>query len=129
MIARKINKFWIYFQTGHRQYLAWLLTFFNFITLQYTLVINKAFPNLEISIITFSTLFLTVYFPISYAIGWLSYSRGPKYEEAALTPYNQDFTQAERLTTQALKRFILGDKTNALTLLDESIKIREKWMR
>jgi len=129
MIGRHLSKFWIYFQTGHRQYLAWILTFFNFITLQYTLIINRFFPEIELSIILFSIIFLITYFPLSYLIGWISYNHGPTHEEPALSPYNQDFTRASLLEAHAIKEFIQGNTETAINHLNKSIKIRENWIR
>jgi len=129
MIKRRFNQFWIYFQNGHRQYLSWIMTFFNFVTIQYNLFLNKLLPEFEIPLLTFSLIFLLAYFPLAYTIGWLSFKKGPKYEEPALSPYNQDFIRASILEARAIKEWFNGENVTARVLIDKAIEIRENWIR
>jgi len=67
-----IRKVWLYFRLGHGNYVAFTLSFFNFILLAYRFLLE---PNLEqFSLIsdltTFGIVFVIIYVPIAILIGY-----------------------------------------------------------
>ena len=73
----KILRYWAYFRRGHSTYLAFLLSFANFMVIQYRLVIQYV-PLLEAifsSLTAFVTSFFLIYVPSATVIGWLDYKK------------------------------------------------------
>lgn len=77
---------WLDFRQGHTIYLAFLMTFANFITIQYALLVdriptlNSVFSNLWI----FAAVFVAAYFPISILVGYWHRKSQWKIEQDAL---------------------------------------------
>ncbi len=67
-----IRKVWLYFRLGHSNYVAFTLSFFNFILLAYRFILE---PNLEqfsliSNLTTFGIVFVIIYVPIAILIGY-----------------------------------------------------------
>ena len=73
----RILRYWTYFRRGHGTYLAFLMSFANFMVIQYRLVIEYVsfleamFSSLTAFVITF----FLVYLPTATVVGWLDYKR------------------------------------------------------
>lgn len=82
------------FRQGHSVYLIFLMTFANFITIQYALlidrvpVLNSLFSNLWI----FAALFISAYIPIAIVIGYWHRKTQWKVEQEAM--FNENIVQA-----------------------------------
>lgn len=81
-----VRRRWLDFRQGHTIYLIFLMTFANFITIQYALLIdriptlNSIFSNLWI----FATIFVAAYIPLAIVIGnWHRKSQWKIEQEAA----------------------------------------------
>ena len=63
---------WYDFRQGHAIYLAFIMTFANFITIQYALLIAKApiLSSIFSNILIFAVVFIMIYFPLSMIIGY-----------------------------------------------------------
>jgi hypothetical protein len=73
----KILRYWTYFRRGHGTYLVFLLSFANFMVIQYRLVIQHV-PFLEAlfsSLTAFVVAFFVVYLPMATVIGWVDYKK------------------------------------------------------
>ena len=118
-ISSRVLRYWIYFKQGHSVYLAFLISFLNFIAIQYRLVIQnipilyEILPRLWI----FATAFLAMYIPIAIIIGWLDYKKGSVPTGSVLgaraSPWARDLAKALML--------IADGKS------EEAKKILEKW--
>ena len=73
----RILRLWTYFRRGHSTYLAFLLSFANFLAIQYRLVIEyvPAFKGLFTRLHVFVLIFFLTYVPIAVIIGWLDYKK------------------------------------------------------
>ncbi len=99
-LRERVLRYWTYFRRGHGTYLAFLLSFANFVAIQYRLVIENVkllaavFPRLTYFLLTFAT----IYVPVCTLIGWLDYKRGAVPIERALgeavSPWNRDLARA-----------------------------------
>jgi len=97
---KKILRYWTYFRRGHGTYLAFLLSFANFIVIQYKLVIE----NIPILDVLFSSLtivavtFFIGYLPVATVIGWLDYKKLAVPVDATVSaqasPWVQDLASA-----------------------------------
>jgi len=95
-----ILRVWIYYKRGHSTYLAFLVSFMNFITIQYTLLISR-FTFLSLifrDLIIFAISFLIVYIPLATIIGWLDIKRGAVPREFkisySVSEWHRDITRA-----------------------------------
>jgi hypothetical protein len=85
---------WLDFRQGHSIYLVFLMTFANFITIQYALLIdripalNTIFSNLWV----FAVLFVAGYIPISIAVGHWHRKSQLKIEQEAI--FNENVMNA-----------------------------------
>ena len=73
----KVLRYWTYFRRGHGTYLAFLMSFANFMVIQYRLLVQYI-PFLEAlfsSLIAFAATFFLVYLPTATIIGWLDYKK------------------------------------------------------
>lgn len=115
----RLFRWFIYFKAGHGAYLTFLLSFANFIVIQYNLLISSVpllatlFPRFAYFIATF----IIIYIPTSTVIGWIDYKRGTVPVQQALgasvSPWAQDLAQSLIL--------ICDGKT------EEAKKILQKW--
>ena len=99
LMKTRLLRYWSYFRRGHNIYLAFIISFMNFIVIQYRLLI-QAMPlrNVISSLWMFALLFLTTYIPSAVIIGWLDYKRLAVPVETALTakanPWVKDLSKA-----------------------------------
>ncbi|MGD1837991.1 MAG: hypothetical protein ACPKPY_08040, partial [Nitrososphaeraceae archaeon] len=83
---------WLDFRQGHSIYLVFLMTFANFITIQYKLLIDKV-PTIDAitggSIWTFALVFISIYLPLAIIIGYWHRKSQWKVEAEALFNENK----------------------------------------
>lgn len=85
---------WLDFRQGHSVYLIFLMTFANFIIIQYALLVERIpilgsiFPNLWI----FAALFVSAYVPIAIVIGYWHRKTQWKIEQEAM--FSENMVQA-----------------------------------
>jgi len=116
----RILRYWTYFRRGHGTYLVFLLSFANFMVIQYRLLIEYV-PFLEAlfsSLMAFAVTFFLVYVPMATIIGWLDYKK---------------FAVPVDLTVMAKANPWMQDLTRALMLMcderyDDAKKILQKWI-
>lgn len=109
----RLLRIWVYFHRGHGVWLAFILSFLNFIAIQYTQIIERVpflkmiFPQLTV----FFLLFVLVYGPLAILIGWYDYRRG-------------SIPTSSRLSAKASPFY--RDVAKALILLSEDTVSKEK---
>jgi len=118
-VSSRVLRCWTYFRRGHSVYLVFLMSFLNFIVIQYRLVVQnipilyETLPRLWI----FTIILLATYIPIATLIGWLDYKKGSVPTDRALgakaSPWVRDLAKALML--------IADGKS------EEAKKILEKW--
>lgn len=119
-MINRLLRIWIYFRRGHGTYLAFILSFVNFIVIQYRLLIQKipVLHNMLPSLLSFMTVFFATYIPTCVLIGWLDYKRFSVVQENILVtranPYSRDLARALILLADGKK--------------EEAKKILEKWV-
>jgi len=72
MISYFLRKRWLDFRNGHGYYLAFIMSFVNFILIAYNFAIKEV-PSLHVvfsNLITFTLFFLGVYIPAAILIGY-----------------------------------------------------------
>ena len=76
-VKTRLLRYWTYFRRGHNIYLVFLLSFANFVAIQYRLIIeNVAFlKDIFTHLSIFAAVFVLVYVPAAIIIGWLDYRR------------------------------------------------------
>jgi len=99
-IRDRVFRYFYYFRRGHSTYFVYLISFLNFIVIQYRLLIEKI-PFLEYffqSLTIFAVVFFATYIPVAILIGWLDVKRGAVPIEGALlarvNPYSQALLKA-----------------------------------
>jgi len=72
-----VLRLWTYFRRGHSTYLAFLMSFANFLAIQYRLVIEyiPVFKELFVRLHVFVIAFFLTYIPVAIVIGWLDYKK------------------------------------------------------
>lgn len=117
----RILRWWTYYRRGHGTYLAFLLSFANFIVIQYRLLIEHI-PFMKVlfsSLTAFAIAFFFIYIPLATLIGWYDYRRFAVPVEAAIgaraSPWVRDLAKALTLIAQGKN--------------DDAVKILEKWTR
>ena len=102
----RLLRIWTYFRRGHAVYLAFVISFMNFIVIQYRLLIEQI-PMLSFifsHLYLFAIMFVFVYIPISAIIGWIDYKRGsvPVDQEIAaqVNPWAIDLAKAIQYLAQ-----------------------------
>ena len=83
---------WLDFRQGHSIYLIFIMTFANFITIQYKLLLEKV-PSIDNitggNIIVFAVIFVALYVPLSIIIGYWHRKSQWKVEAEALFKENK----------------------------------------
>jgi hypothetical protein len=81
---------WLDFRQGHSIYLIFLITFANFITIQYSLLLERipAFNALLPNALVFALVFIAIYFPLAIVIGYWHRKSQWKVEAEALFKEN-----------------------------------------
>ena len=82
---------WLDFRNGHSIYLVFAMTFANFITIQYQLLIDRLpyLGELFDSILIFSIVFILAYVPLSIVLGYWHRKSQWKVEQDALFRENK----------------------------------------
>ena len=118
-MKKRLLRIWTYFRRGHAVYLAFVISFMNFIVIQYRLLIEQI-PMLSFifsQLYMFAIIFVFIYIPLSAIIGWIDYRRGsvPVDQEVAAkaNPWAIDLAKALQYIAQ-------GEN-------DKAIQILEKW--
>jgi len=76
---------WLDFRNGHSIYLIFIMTFANFVTIQYSLLIDKIPAiNSIFSIWTFAIIFVAAYVPLGMIIGYWHRKSQWKVEQEAM---------------------------------------------
>jgi hypothetical protein len=89
-----VRRRWLDFRQGHTIYLVFAMTFLNFITIQYALLIdrvpalNSIFSNLWV----FALVFIGAYMPLAIVIGYWHRKTQWKVEQEAM--FNENVVQA-----------------------------------
>ena len=120
MISRqRLLRWWAYFRRGHSTYLVFLLSFANFVVIQYRLLVEYV-PPLKLlfsSILAFAAAFILVYVPLAVIIGWLDYRRLAVPVDMALAaeanPYARDLARALIALAEGRR--------------EEAVRILKKW--
>jgi len=76
-LKTRILRYWTYFRRAHGTYLAFLMSFANFMVIQYRLLVQYV-PFLEAlfsSLMAFAATFFLVYLPTATIIGWFEYKK------------------------------------------------------
>jgi hypothetical protein len=89
-----LRRRWLDFRQGHSIYLAFLIMFANFITIQYSLMIERipAFNTLFSNVWVFVVAFIAIYMPLSIVIGYWHRKSQWKVEQEAM--FNENVVQA-----------------------------------
>ena len=118
---QRILRWWTYFRRGHGTYLVFLLSFANFIVIQYRLLVEYV-PVMKVlfsSLTAFAITFFFIYIPLATLIGWYDYKRFAVPIEAAIgaraSPWVRDLAKALMLMAQGRN--------------DDAVKILERWTR
>ncbi len=117
MKAKHLWTLWILFKRGHSMYLAFLVSFLNFITIQYTLLISRI-PTLKAifsNLLLFTSLFLALYVPVAVILGYIDYRRGGVETMQQLNPWVNDLSSALILIAEGR--------------VEEAKRILERWKR
>ena len=82
---------WLDFRNGHSIYLIFLMTFANFVTIQYQLLLQRvpAIHALNINIWMFALIFVAIYLPVGMIIGYWHRKNQFSVEAEALFNQNQ----------------------------------------
>jgi hypothetical protein len=81
---------WLDFRNGHSIYLIFLMTFANFVTIQYQLLLQRVpvTHSLHINIGVFAIIFIAIYLPVCMIIGYCH--RKNQFSVEAETLFNQN---------------------------------------
>jgi hypothetical protein len=79
------------FRNGHSIYLIFLMTFANFVTIQYQLLLQRvpAIHALNINIVIFAIIFILLYIPLGMIIGYWHRKNQFSVEQEAMFGQNQ----------------------------------------
>ena len=99
-IRPRLLRYWTYFRRGHGVYLAFAMSFLNFVVIQWRLLIEQI-ESLEAifqHFYVFTTLFFATYIPLATIIGWIDYKRGAVPVDATVAakanPWFRDLAKA-----------------------------------
>ena len=86
-----VRRRWLDFRNGHSIYLIFLMTFANFVTIQYQLLLQRVptIQSLHINIWIFALLFVAMYLPLGMIIGYWHRKNQFSVEAEALFNQNQ----------------------------------------
>jgi len=88
-IREKIYRYVVYFRRGHGSWLAYLISFANFVVIQYRLLVERI-PFLESllpSLSAFIATFFLVYVPIAIIIGRYDIKKATVPKEVEVSPF------------------------------------------
>ena len=136
----RIFRWIVYFRRGHNAWLVYLVSFANFIVIQYRLLIEYVKP-LEVifsSLTFFAVAFFLTYVPIATLIGWIDTKKATVPREMEVNPYFIYPVAKERkfviplmlIMAKTLEKLALNTKIpkEELTDLKEVIQSVESWL-
>jgi len=95
-MKQRLLRYWFYFRRGYSLYLWFIVGFANFIIIQYSLLVEKYLPSLNL--IAFATATIPLILIVGTLIGWLDAKRGSLKTEQAImvgqNPLFQDLAEA-----------------------------------
>jgi len=116
---QRILRWWTYFRRGHSTYLAFFLSFANFIVIQYRLLVEYI-PVMKVlfsSLLAFAVSFFLVYVPLAIIIGWYDYRKFAVPVETSISakasPWHRDITRALMLIAEGRNK--------------EAVEVLRKW--
>lgn len=112
-MKERLIRYYVFFKQGHGGYLVYFMALFNFVTIQYALLIEKI-PVLETffpRFYVFASVFVVVYPIIAISIGWLDFKRGTVPTTSVLQATVSPFTQA---TIKAWIKHFEGEDDEAI---------------
>jgi len=116
---QRILRWWTYFRRGHSTYLAFFLSFANFIVIQYRLLVEYI-PVMKVlfsSLLAFAASFFLVYVPLAIIIGWYDYRKFAVPVETSISakasPWHRDITRALMLIAEGRNK--------------EAVEVLRKW--
>lgn len=89
-----------YFRRSHGLYTSFFISFLNFITIQYVLLIQRLpfLKSVFSNLILFATTFIITYVPLCIVLGWIDYKKGSASVDAELytriSPWARDLSKA-----------------------------------
>lgn len=123
-----LQKRWLDFRTGHTIYLAFFLTFVNFILITYNFAIKQitfaggVFDN----VIIFTIIFVAVYIPASMVIGYWHRRKQFTVENEAMLQENWVFAWLTRYQIRLIEGKATPDESKVVLTYLESILKRQK---
>jgi len=120
-MKRRLIRFLAYFRRGHNIYLAFILSFANFVVIQYRLLVEHVSFLREVftSLAVFALFFMLTYVPIAVLLGWLDYRKICVPVETELTsranPWVRDLARA---------LYLIADGKS-----EEAKRVLERWLR
>lgn len=109
----RLLRYWTYFRRGHGVYLAFAITFLNFIVLQWSLLIEQIEPLRALlgQLYVFAIVFFVTYIPLAVIIGWMDYKRGSVQVDQAVaikvSPWHQDISKALILLAEGKREEVM----------------------
>ena len=98
-----VQERWFEFRQGHSTYLAFLLSFVNFVLITYNLYLEKVFVDL--SLLQFCIVFGSLYVPVSIVIGRTHIKKQYQYDTGMTFKHNPGL-QAIMNEILEIKKFI-----------------------
>lgn len=119
-MKRRLIRFLAYFRRGHNIYLAFILSFANFVVIQYRLLVEHVTFLREVftSLTLFALVFTLTYVPLAILLGWLDYRKICVPVETELmsraNPWVRDLAYA---------LYLIADGKN-----EEAKRVLKKWL-
>jgi hypothetical protein len=114
MNRNRFLRYWTYFRRGHNIYLIFIISFLNFVVIQWRLLIEQIqlleafFQHFYI----FTAIFMVSYISLATIIGWIDYKRGafPVDQKIAakVSPWAQDVAKAIILLAEGKKEEVIA---------------------
>lgn len=122
------RKRWLDFRNGHSIYLAFVLTFVNFILISYNFAIERvSFLNsIFDSLLVFTLVFIAFYVPAAMIIGYWHRRNQYTVENEALLQENWIWAWLARYQIRLIEGKATAEETNEITRYLESILKRNK---
>jgi hypothetical protein len=123
-IKRVLTRAFYYFKEGHSAYLMYFMSFAQWITIVYVLLISRipiltfVFPHMWI----FMVIFLFTYAPLAIAVGWFHFKKSPMYRaqldvQVESNPYYYSFVpRGKEIPTTSL---MIVQNRNLLKLFEK----------
>lgn len=123
-----LRKRWLDFRNGHSIYLAFVLTFVNFILISYNFAIERvSFLNsIFDSLAVFTLVFIAIYLPAAMIIGYWHRRNQYSVENEALLQENWIWAWLARYQIRLIEGKATAEETNEITQYLESILKRNK---